>query len=78
MLNKIKNNKYFKTILFFIYEGIYLIFIDFFNQYLITRSLSINEYLVKTAIIFNVIWVLLYFTILYILNPKPRKIVSCI
>ena len=24
------------------------------------------------------IWVLLYFTILYILNPKPRKIVSCI
>lgn len=78
MLNKIKNNKYFKTILFFIYEGIYLIFIDFFNQYLITRSLNINEYLVKTAIIFNVIWVLLYFTILYILNSKSRKIVSCI
>ena len=31
MIDKIKNNSYFKTILFFIYEGIYLIFIDFFN-----------------------------------------------
>ena len=60
------------------YEGTYLIFIDFFNQYLVTRSLSISGYLVKTAIIFNVLWVLLYFIILYMLNPKPRKIVSCV
>lgn len=78
MISKIKNNKYFKTILFFIYEGIYLIFIDFFNQYLITRSLSVSEYFVKTAIVFNILWVLLYFVILYIMNPKPRKIISCI
>lgn len=78
MISKIKNNKYFKTIVFFIYEGIYLIFIDFFNQYLITRSLSVSEYFVKTAIVFNILWVLLYFVILYIMNPKPRKIISCI
>lgn len=78
MISKIKNNKYFKTIVFFIYEGIYLIFIDFFNQYLITRSLSVSEYLVKTAIVFNILWVLLYFIILYVMNPKPRKIISCI
>ena len=78
MISKIKNNKYFKTIVFFIYEGIYLIFIDFFNQYLITRSLSVSEYFVKTAIVFNILWVLLYFVILYIMNPKPRKIMSCV
>lgn len=78
MISKIKNNKYFKTIVFFIYEGIYLIFIDFFNQYLITRSLSVSEYFVKTAIVFNILWVLLYFIILYAMNPKPRKIISCI
>ena len=78
MISKIKNNKYFKTIVSFIYEGIYLIFIDFFNQYLITRSLSISEYLIKTAIVFNILWVSLYFVILYIMNPKPRKIISCI
>lgn len=77
-MSRIIKSKYFKTILFFIYEGIYLIFIDFFNQYLVTRSLSISGYLVKTAIIFNVLWVLLYFGVLYILNPKPRKIVSCV
>ena len=77
-MSRITKSKYFKTILFFIYEGIYLIFIDFFNQYLVTRSLSISGYLVKTAIIFNVLWVLLYFIILYMLNPKPRKIVSCV
>ena len=64
MIDKIKNNSYFKTILFFIYEGIYLIFIDFFNQYLITRNLSISGYFVKTAIVFNILWVLLYFIIL--------------
>lgn len=78
MISKIKNNKYFKTIVFFIYEGIYLIFIDFFNQYLITRNLSISGYFVKTAIVFNILWVLLYFIILYAMNPKPRKIISCI
>lgn len=78
MINKLKNKKYYNTILFFIYEGIYLIFIDFFNQYLVIRSLNISQYLVKTAIIFNVIWVLLYFVLLYILNPKPRKIISCV
>lgn len=78
MIDKIKNNSYFKTILFFIYEGIYLIFIDFFNQYLITRNLSISGYFVKTAIVFNILWVLLYFIILYAMNPKPRKIISCI
>ena len=77
-MSRITKSKYFKTILFFIYEGIYLIFIDFFNQYLVTRSLSISGYLVKTAIIFNALWVLLYFIILYMLNPKPRKIVSCV
>lgn len=77
-MSRIAKSKYFKTILFFIYEGIYLIFIDFFNQYLVTRSLSISGYLVKTAIIFNVLWVLLYFIILYMLNPNPRKIISCV
>ena len=77
-MSRIIKSKYFKTILFFIYEGIYLIFIDFFNQYLVTKSLSISEYVVKTAIIFNVLWVLLYFIILYMLNPKPRKIISCV
>lgn len=29
ILATIKNNKYIKTVLFFIYEGMYLIFIDF-------------------------------------------------
>lgn len=78
MISKIKNSRYFKTALFFIYEGIYLIFIDFFNQYLITRNLSVSGYFVKTAIVFNILWVLLYFIILYAMNPKSRKIISCI
>ena len=78
MINKIKNSKYYKTWLFFVIEGIYLIAIDFFNQYLVMNSFSLSLYIIKTAVLFNVFWVIVIFIILYMLNPKPRKVVTCI
>ena len=51
VLKKIKKNKYYKTILFFIYEGIYLILLEVFNQYL--TYYNINERIVIEAVFFN-------------------------
>lgn len=71
-------HKYKKTILFFIYEVIFLLFIDFFNQYLIIRSLNIFDYIVKTIWGFDFVWIGIFLIILYILNPKIRKVVILI
>lgn len=78
MIKKIKNNKYFKTIMFYIYESIYLLFIDLFNQYLLVRSINTSDYFIKNLLVLNIIWILLYLILLYILKPKSRKIVSLI
>lgn len=78
MIKKLKNKKYFKTIMFFVYETIYLLFIEAFNQYLVTKSFYIGDYMIKNIVVFDIIWILLYFIILYTLNPKPRKIISSI
>lgn len=78
MINKIKNTKYYKTILFFIIEGIYLILIDSFNQYLIIRSFNLSDYLTKTTILFNIIWISIILIILYVLKPKIRKIITIV
>lgn len=39
-ITKLKNKKYFKTVMFFVYEMVYLLFIDVFNQYLLTRFID--------------------------------------
>lgn len=76
MINKIRSKKYFKTLMFFIYEGMYLLFIEVFNQYLLVKSLSLSDYFLSNLFVFNVVWVLVFFIILYVLKPKPRRVVS--
>lgn len=78
MIIKIKNTRYFKTVMFFVYEGIYLLFIDAFNQYLLTRSFDISNYLINNLVVFNIVWILLFFIFLYVLKPKARKVIACI
>lgn len=78
MVDKIRSKKYFKTVMFFIYEGIYLLFIEVFNQYLLIKSLSPSDYFLGNLFVFNMVWVLVFFIIMYVLKPKPRKIVSCV
>lgn len=78
MIIKIKNTRYFKTVMFFVYEGIYLLFIDAFNQYLLTRSFDISNYLMNNLVVFNIVWILLFFIFLYVLKPKARKVIACI
>lgn len=78
MIIKIKNTRYFKTVMFFVYEGIYLLFIDAFNQYLLTRSFDISNYLINNLVVFNIVWILLFFIFLYVLKPKARKVITCI
>lgn len=78
MVDKIRSKKYFKTVMFFIYEGIYLLFIEAFNQYLLIKSLSPSDYFLGNLFVFNMVWVLVFFIIMYVLKPKPRKIVSCV
>lgn len=78
MIIKIKNKRYFKTVMFFVYEGIYLLFIDAFNQYLLTRSFDISNYLINNLVVFNIVWILLFFIFLYVLKPKVRKVIACI
>lgn len=77
MIIKIKNKRYFKTVMFFVYEGIYLLFIDAFNQYLLTRSFDISNYLINNLVVFNIVWILLFFIFLYVLKPKARKVITC-
>lgn len=64
--------------MFFVYEGIYLLFIDAFNQYLLTRSFDISNYLMNNLVVFNIVWILLFFIFLYVLKPKARKVIACI
>ena len=78
MIIKIKNTRYFKTVMFFVYEGIYLLFLDAFNQYLLTRSFAISNYLINNLVVFNIVWILLFFIFLYVLKPKARKVIACI
>ncbi len=78
MMKKIKNKKYTKTIMFFIYESIYLLFIDLFNQYLLVKSINTSDYFISNLLILNVIWILIYLIIIYMLKPKLRKMVSLI
>ena len=73
-----QNKSIINTILFFIIEGIYLILIEIFNQNLVMENFNLDEYTIKTAVLFNIIWVLLIFIILYILKPKVQKIATCI
>ena len=75
MIIKIKNKRYFKTVMFFVYEWIYLLFIDAFNQYLLTRSFDISNYLINNLVVFNIVWILLFFIFLYVLKPKARKVI---
>ena len=74
MIKKLKNKKYFKTIMFFVYETIYLLFIELFNQYLLVKSINTSDYFIKNLLVFNIIWILIYLILLYVLKPKPRKI----
>lgn len=78
MIIKIKNTRYFRTVMFFVYELVYLLFIDTFNQYLLTRSLDTSNYLINNLIVFNIAWILLFFIFLYVLKPKARKVIACI
>lgn len=77
MIIKIKNKKYFKTVMFFVYEMVYLLFIDVFNQYLLTRSFDTSNYLINNLIVFDIVWILLFFIFLYVLKPKVRRVITC-
>lgn len=70
--------KYFKMINFYIYEILYLVIIECFNQYLIRTTIEINIDNIKTAVIFDIIWTLIFVIILYIIKPKLRKIIATI
>lgn len=76
VLKKIKKNKYYKTILFFIYEGMYLILLETFNQNLICNNA--NEKMLTETILFNIVWILTYLLMLIVLKPKVRKIFNAI
>lgn len=76
-ITKLKNKKYFKTVMFFVYEMIYLLFIDVFNQYLLTRSFDTSNYLINNLLVFDIVWILLFFVFLYVLKPKVRKVITC-
>ena len=70
----IKNKDYYNLIILCILQGIYFIYIDFFNQYLVDRSFSISKYINMASLSFNIIWMLLAFIIMYLLKNKGRKI----
>lgn len=76
-ITKLKNKKYFKTVMFFVYEMVYLLFIDVFNQYLFTRSFDTSNYLINNLLVFDIVWILLFFIFLYVLKPKVRKVITC-
>ena len=76
-ITKLKNKKYFKTVMFFVYEMVYLLFIDVFNQYLLTRSFDTSNYLINNLLVFDIVWILLFFIFLYVLKPKVRKVITC-
>ena len=72
-INKIKQNDYFSLIILFIVQGLFFIYVDSFNQYVISRSVpTVNS--IKTLLGFNTIWVLFIFLITYLLKNKGRKI----
>ena len=75
MIIKIKNTRYFKTVMFFVYEGIYLLFIDAFNQYLLTRSFDISNYLINNLVVFNIVWILLFFNTIITCSIEHHRVV---
>lgn len=76
-ITKLKNKKHFKTVMFFVYEMVYLLFIDVFNQYLLIRSFDTSNYLINNLLVFDIVWILLFFVFLYVLKPKVRKVITC-
>lgn len=73
-INKIKQNDYFSLIILFIVQGLFFIYIECFNQYIINRTIPFTLNMVKTMACFNVIWVLFIFVITYLLKNLGRKI----
>ena len=74
MISKIKklfDNKR-KELIFFLLEFIYLIYIDVFNKYLVSRSFFINDYLKGTSVLFSLILIFMILIILYILGNKIK------
>lgn len=70
--------KKYKMLVYFILLVLYYICIDFFNQYLMFKIFDLKILYDKTAIIFNILWVLLFLIISYLLKPKLNKIVTLI
>ena len=71
-----KNNKfkYIKILLFILLSCFYYFFIDFFNKYLVFRSLNLKQYLSLESIVFDCIWIFLMLAILYISKNTIRKV----
>lgn len=64
-----------KNLIFLFLEGLYLIIIELFNQILIKSTIFIELSNMKTALIFDILYVLGFFLFVYILPPKIRKII---
>lgn len=74
IIENIKKHDFFSLFIIYILQGIYFIYIDFFNQYLVNRKISTAMYENKNLVGFNIIWVLLAFLIIYVLKNRGRKI----
>ena len=61
-----------------IYEGLFLILIEIFNQLLIMKSAPIQLHSIGITFMFDVIWAIFILFILYSLKPKGYKIVTII
>lgn len=61
-----------------IYEGLFLILIEIFNQLLIMKSAPIRLHSIGITVMLDVIWALFILIILYLLKPKIYKIVTLI
>lgn len=78
LLNKLKEKDILNLIFLYIVQGIFLIFIEFFNQYLVNRNFSILNYVNNISLGFNIIWVISIFVIIYLLKNVGRKIFLCL
>ena len=73
MKNIIKNNNHVIEVTFFWLQIIYFIYIELFNQYLLTRSFNIFDYFTLTSLLFNICWVSLLLIIIYVIPSKIKR-----
>lgn len=80
MIKKYLNNNsnIFKVIKYILLLITFWFVIDIFNQSLVTDNLSIILYINKNSFIFNIVWMIFFSILLYIIKPKIRKYIGLI